>query len=596
MQQKTCRQCGLQFEVTDEELNLLDKISPEIAGKKYLIPASNNCPSCRERSRMAWRNERALYKAKCYLCGQEKILIYSPDKNLKACCNDCFWSDKWDGLDQGRDYDPKRSFFEQMGELLQDSVLWGFLGANNENSDYCNAETNSKNCYLNFGGRGNVDSYYNTYSVSGRDNIDNYGVTDCESVYECVNCTNCSSSRFMQNCENCRSCHYCQDCIGCSDCFGCVGLRHKQYYFFNQQLGSEEYKKRLDEYIYTRAGHKRAESETISHFLKYPRRFAMINNSDDCTGDILINCKNVHNGFVCTSTEDSCNVNVVLEGHDLMDIFSFGGGELNYNVSSSGSSLGQQLSRSMSVFGSISSSNLYYCIHGISSQNLFGCVGLKKKQYCILNKQYSREEYEILVPQIIEKMMADGQWGDFFPMQMVPFGYNETIANDYYPLTAEEAEKKGLKWQPDIESIKTVGDYYVPLADIRQYDPTFAKATAGEAKEEIEKCLNGIIKCEVSEKLFKITPHELRQYIKMGIPVPTKHPEVRHKERFARMNPRHLWQRRCMCEGKGSSDKDQGSSNVCGHEGRCQKEFETTYAPDRKEKVYCDGCYQKSIL
>lgn len=37
-------------------------------------------------------------------------------------------------------------------------------------------------------------------------------------------------------------------------------------------------------------------------------------------------------------------------------------------------------------------------------RNCFGCVGLKQKQYCIFNKQYTKEEYEKLVPQIITHM------------------------------------------------------------------------------------------------------------------------------------------------------------------------------------------------
>jgi hypothetical protein len=37
-------------------------------------------------------------------------------------------------------------------------------------------------------------------------------------------------------------------------------------------------------------------------------------------------------------------------------------------------------------------------------------VGLHDKSYCILNKQYTKEEYEELVPKIIEKMMKDDEW------------------------------------------------------------------------------------------------------------------------------------------------------------------------------------------
>lgn len=32
----------------------------------------------------------------------------------------------------------------------------------------------------------------------------------------------------------------------------------------------------------------------------------------------------------------------------------------------------------------------FYCVQ---SKDCFGCVNLKRKQYCILNKQYTREKY-----------------------------------------------------------------------------------------------------------------------------------------------------------------------------------------------------------
>lgn len=54
--------------------------------------------------------------------------------------------------------------------------------------------------------------------------------------------------------------------------------------------------------------------------------------------------------------------------------------------------------------------DVHYSSICFNSDNLFGCTGMKQNKYCILNKQYTREEYEILVPKIIEKMIADGEW------------------------------------------------------------------------------------------------------------------------------------------------------------------------------------------
>ncbi|MBU0647673.1 hypothetical protein KJ855_00660 [Patescibacteria group bacterium] len=577
MENKTCEQCSADFVVADDDLELLDKVSPEFAGKRYLIPPPNICPHCREQRRMVLRNERALYKTKCYLCGEEKILIYSPDKNLKACCNECFWSDKWDPVDQGRDYNFSRPFFEQFAELFKDSKLWGLLGVDNENSDYCNYEKNSKDCYLNYGGGENQDCYYNTYCFGGQDNIDNYWVMGSQGLYECVNCDKCYSSKYLFNCDSCHECHYCRDCVGCNNCFGCIGLRHKEYHFFNQPLSKEDYDKRLAEYLNTIDGQNKAIKEAESVFAQHPRRFAKMTGCENCTGDVLANCINAKNAFLSTDVEDSKNINVVFDGRDLMDIFSFGEGELCYNVSSSGYSF----SRCANIFGCMALNDCFYNIYCLHGKHLFGCVGLHRKEYCILNKQYTKEEYEELAPKIIDHMIKTGEWGEYFPLALSPFGYNETIANDYYPRDREQVKEMGMKWQDDEEDIQTNADFYVPHEDIRKYDPTLNP----DAEQEINKCTSGILRCEVSGRLFKIMPRELRQYIKMGIPVPTKHPEVRHEERFSRMNPRKLWRRQCDC-----------GENNHGHEGICSNRFETTYAPKRSEKIYCEGCYSKSVI
>ena len=53
---------------------------------------------------------------------------------------------------------------------------------------------------------------------------------------------------------------------------------------------------------------------------------------------------------------------------------------------------------------SVDSSSVQYCQILRNSSDAFGCIGLRNKQYCILNKQYTKQEYEELVPKIISHM------------------------------------------------------------------------------------------------------------------------------------------------------------------------------------------------
>ena len=145
---------------------------------------------------------------------------------------------------------------------------------------------------------------------------------------------------------------------------------------------------------------------------------------------------------------------------------------------------------------------------------------------------------------------------------------NETTAQYYFSLTKDDAIKLGAKWQDNDYSLIYDGSFYEPKDNISEYK---------NDECEQQKLLNGVTRCEVSGKPFKVMPQELAFYIEHGLPIPRKHFNVRFKERFDMRNPRKLYHRKCMNED-------------------CSNEFETTYAPDRREKVYCEDCYQKEIL
>ena len=181
-----------------------------------------------------------------------------------------------------------------------------------------------------------------------------------------------------------------------------------------------------------------------------------------------------------------------------------------------------------------------YCDFCHYSKNLFGCEGLKRKEYCILNKQYSKEDYEALVPKIIEQMRATGEWGEFFPYSV--FAYNETLAQEYFPLIKEEALNRGYSWK-EVEARE------------------FTAVPGGKA-------------CTSCGKVFKCIQKELGFYKNMKLPEPDECHDCRHKARMAQHNPRQLWKRNCM---------------------KCQKEIETSYSPERPELVYCEKCYLETV-
>ena len=140
IQTKTCRHCSVPFPITDKDLEFYEKVSPTFNGKKYSIPSPTLCPDCRQQRRLSFRNERKLYKRKCDATGRDIISIYSPDKPFRVYHQDFWWSDKWDPMEYGRDFDFGKGFFEQFGELLREVPMCQLTSEylQQENCDYTN--------------------------------------------------------------------------------------------------------------------------------------------------------------------------------------------------------------------------------------------------------------------------------------------------------------------------------------------------------------------------------------------------------------------------------------------------------------------------
>lgn len=138
-----------------------------------------------------------------------------------------------------------------------------------------------------------------------------------------------------------------------------------------------------------------------------------------------------------------------------------------------------------------------------------------------------------MVAKIIKKMQQDGEWGEYFPSSMSPFGYNETVAAEYFPLDKISATQQGFNWS----------DYSVPFPKVEKTIP------ASQLPDDIvnipNDILNWAITCELTKKPFLILPQELEFYRKHNLPIPKVHPDQRHLDRINMRNPRKLFERDC---------------------------------------------------
>jgi hypothetical protein len=219
--------------------------------------------------------------------------------------------------------------------------------------------------------------------------------------------------------------------------------------------------------------------------------------------------------------------------------------------------------------------DISYCDTCQNSQNLFGCVSVKKGEYMILNKKYLKADYEILKNKIIEHMKKTGEYGEFFPPKISPVCYNETQGNFYKPMTKEEVLALGWQWEESVHG-------------------TFNKETvsSGSIPDKIgdvpNSYLNEIFSCIDCSKNYNIVKNELIFYKRENIPFPRRCPNCRYKRRLQLRPKRELWHQKCMCNKEGHNHANGGVN--------CSNEFETSNDPkDNSKKIYCESCYNKEV-
>ena len=495
---KICQNCKQDFTIEPDDFGFYEKIK---------VPPPTFCPECRVQRRMAWRNERTLHRNKCAMTGKNVVSCFSKDSPFTVYERDIWWSDKWDPLEYGQEYDFSRPFFEQFRKLLEKVPLPNlFIG-------------------------------------------------------KCVN------TFFLYDCKN------------CINCFGCTNLRNKSNCMWNEQLTKEEYDKRLKELdIGSVKNLEKAKQKFEALRLKALRRFANILNSKDVSGDNIIHANNCYYCFDIAEDMKDCKyiMNSATQLYTSYDGYGVGANtELLYEAMDSGINGSRQLF-GLTLWECLNAEYSFNC-HGCN--NIFGCVNLRKKEYCIFNKQYSKEEFEKLRVRIIEhmtKMPYEDKrgrlyfYGEYFPAEISPFGYNETVAQDYFPLSKEQILENGYNW---IEREKP------------EYSATCKSQDLPDHIKDIdETILRKVIECKLCKRVYKIIEDEYKFLRKFNLPVPHNCFECRHQERFKLVNFPRLYSRKCMCTKKHPH-----------HNGKCEVKFETSYAPNRPEIVYCEKCYQQEV-
>ncbi|MEI6580775.1 MAG: hypothetical protein WCO07_01240 [bacterium] len=548
MKKENCKTCNQEFEIRDEDIVFYEQM-------KTVPPLY--CPDCRMARRLMFRNERTFYKRICDLCKKDFISVYPSESPYTVYCHDCWWSDAWDPKSFAMDYDLAKTFFEQMNELLKKVPRLGIMIHNNVRSDYTNGSAENKDCYLIFAADFNEDCMYGRLLQRDKFCVDCAFIHESELCYECLDCRKCFKCMFSEQCQSSSDLLFCFNMRDSSNCIFCTNGRHLSNAIFNVKYDKDEFEKKKAEILSSYENIEKAKKEFVELKKKTIVKYASQTKCNNVTGDYLHNC---HQGVMLYDTYDSKNCSYMTDTENPTDSWDCNNYyykcEFCYDVMGA-----MQLSKAKNCVFCFSSNEIDYCDNCYNLTSSFGCTAIRKGEYMILNKQYSKESFDKFRTQIVAEMKKDGNYGQFFPPELSPFKYNEVLAYDFFPLSKEEAIKRGYGWQE-----KTTGTY----------GKETIKNIPSKIEETDENILKEIFVCEDCKKNFRITQAELGFYKRMHLPLPHKDFECRHKERMTKRNPRKLWHRKCMKEG-------------------CKNEFETAYAPDRPETVYCEQCYNAEI-
>jgi len=152
-------------------------------------------------------------------------------------------------------------------------------------------------------------------------------------------------------------------------------------------------------------------------------------------------------------------------------------------------------------------------------------------------------------------MIKTKEWGEFFPHSLAPFPYNDSKAQDYYPLSKEKALARGYTWRDK---------------DKQDFKPATLTNLPDTIAETPDSITQEILACEKTGKNYRITPQEFKFYKRQNIPTPHRHPDTRYEDRKQFRHKRKLTERTCPT---------------------CKTKTLSIFKETDPEKILCEKCY-----
>lgn len=546
--------CEKEFKITNEDITFL---------KKLKVPPPNFCLSCRRIQRYANINILKLSKINCQAPNHnEKIISIFPENcPFPVFDYKFFISDEFDAFIYGKDFNIE-TYLEDFFEIRKKFPLPSFLNRDplSVNSEYSNGGRDTKNAYYAGGCFHSENVWYSSLVNKSKFVMDSRDINNCDTIYNCSRLDNSYKCSYVYNSSDCTDSMFLYDCRNCTDCIGCVGLRNVSNYIFNKKYSRDDYEKIKKElYPLTREKIRELNKKLEELMKTQPINASLNRNVENVKGILNENSKNLFDCTICENSSDMRYCDGCLSHSDSMDVLFSGGKSNNLYMSVN---VGSQSSNiKFSVYNKFCT-NSEFIFNCKNIDNCFMCFGLQNKSYCILNKQYSKEDYFEIVDNIKFDMLQKGIYGDFINPDFCAVPYNFSHAQISFP--------------QDMQSILNLGYYFSSDPETTLQDQeVLTYSTLPQVIDEInDDILNKVILCTLTNKPFRVTDSELEFLRKMKISLPDTHPSIRLENLF-KMAPMGIYyNEKCI---------------------KCGINIDSFYSNEKGYNLYCTKCYQAEV-
>ncbi len=315
---RTCRISWKEFTITDQEIALLEKLSPVIWGEKFLLPLPTLCPEEKLRKKLPFKNYFSLFKVIDITTWETRISSFPPDTPYTVYSQELWWGDHWDPHEYALEYDQKKTVFDHIA-LVQKSAPFPALDNQYKeliNSEYINGNGPSKDCYL------TSSSAYNESCLYGWFIFHSSGILDSNYVQSSENCSHsghiwkCYNVHYAWDASECRDSRYIFSCEWSQYLLGCVWQSNQKYQILNTPCSVEEYESTVAK-IHKDTDFRKTFEKKVKNLIETVWvQNSITTGSADSTGDF---CYDSKNAYECSNIGDCEDVLYIRDATHVKD-------------------------------------------------------------------------------------------------------------------------------------------------------------------------------------------------------------------------------------------------------------------------------------